>query len=300
VRVWLRRLVDRALYGDRADPARAVSRLGKQLGSGTHADPEDELTVVCDAMRLPYAALRAGGSERGAHGFGQAATMTGSENSPIRVVLADDHPVVRDGLSALLGSVAGIDVVETASTGREAVRSAVTLRPDVLVLDIQMPDLDGVSAAREITRAAPTVSILMLTMFDGNESVFAAMRAGARGYVLKCATQEEIVRAIRAVAAGEAIFGPGIAMRVLGHLSGSPAASGLFPELTPRAREVLELLAAGLPTTTISSRLGLATKTVINHISAVITKLRVSSRTEAVQQARRAGLGNSPNTRPER
>ena len=119
--------------------------------------------------------------------------MTRSGTDPIRVALADDHPVVRDGLSALLGSVAGIDVVATAATGRDAVRAAVTLCPDVLVLDIQMPDLDGVSAAREITRDAPAVAVLMLTMFDDDESVLAAMRAGAKGYVLKGATQEEIV-----------------------------------------------------------------------------------------------------------
>ncbi len=134
----------------------------------------------------------------------------------MRVVLADDHPVVRDGLSALLASVDGIDVVGTAATGREAIRAAVTLSPDVLVLDVQMPDLDGVDAARETARAAPAVAVLMLTMFDDDDSVFAAMRAGAQGYVLKGATQEEIARAIRAVASGEAIFGPGIARRCSG------------------------------------------------------------------------------------
>jgi DNA-binding NarL/FixJ family response regulator len=213
---------------------------------------------------------------------------------PIRVALADDHPVVRDGLSALLGSVEGIDVVVTASTGRDAVRAAVTLRPDVMVLDIQMPDLDGVSAAREITRDAPAVAVLMLTMFDDEESVFAAMRAGARGYVLKGATQEEIVRAIRAVAAGEAIFGPGIARRVLGRLSGAGVTTQPFPLLTPRERQVLELLAAGLPTTVIGRKLGLATKTINNHASAIFAKLQVADRTEAVLRARDAGIGGSP------
>ena len=121
---------------------------------------------------------------------------------PVRVVLADDHPVVRDGLAALLSSVPGIEVVATAATGREAVRAAVTEAPDVLVLDVQMPDLNGVEAAAEIARAAPAVAVLMLTMFDDDDSVFAAMRAGARGYLLKGAGQEEIVGAIRAVAAG--------------------------------------------------------------------------------------------------
>jgi DNA-binding NarL/FixJ family response regulator len=224
--------------------------------------------------------------------------MTRSEADPIRVVLADDHPVVRDGLSALLGSVAGIDVIGTAATGRAAVRAAVTLRPDVLVLDIQMPDLDGVSAAREITRDAPAVAVLMLTMFDDEESVFAAMRAGARGYVLKGATQEEIIRVIRAVAAGEAIFGPGIARRVLGRLSGAAVATDPFPQLTPRERQVLELLAAGLPTTVIGGRLGLASKTVSNHASAIFAKLQVADRTEAVLRARNAGLGSSASSHP--
>lgn len=217
----------------------------------------------------------------------------GVRSAVIRVVLADDHPVVRDGLSALLSSVPGIEVVATAATGREAVRAAVIDRPDVLVLDVQMPDLDGVGAAREIVRAAPSVAILMLTMFDDDDSVFAAMRAGARGYLLKGASQAEIVRAIHAVAAGEAIFGPGVARRVLGQLAGrtGPAADP-FPELTQRERQVLELLADGLSTAAIGSRLGLAPKTVNNHASAVFAKLRVAGRADAVQRARRAGLGS--------
>jgi DNA-binding NarL/FixJ family response regulator len=217
-------------------------------------------------------------------------------SDPLRVVLADDHPVVRDGLSALLASLDGIEVVATAGTGREAVAAAVTLQPDVIVLDIEMPDLDGVGAAREMSRAAPQVAVLMLTMFDDDSSVFAAMRAGARGYVLKGASQEEIVRAIRAVAAGEAIFSPGIAGRVLGHLSGSAAAADPFPALTPRERQVLELLAAGLPTAVVAAQLGLALKTVTNHASAVFAKLQVNSRAEAVLRARRAGLGHVDGT----
>ncbi len=207
----------------------------------------------------------------------------------ISVVLADDHPVVRDGLSALLGSVPGIDVVGTVASGREAVRAAVTLRPDVLVLDIQMPDLDGVAAAREVSRVAPSVAVLMLTMFDDDGSVLSAMRAGASGYVLKGATQTEIVRGIEAVAAGEAIFGPGVARRVLGLLAG-PAPEP-FPDLTARERQVLELLAEGLPVGPIAARLGLAAKTVTNHASAVYAKLRVEGRSEAVRRAREAGLG---------
>ncbi len=212
--------------------------------------------------------------------------------SALRVVLADDHPVVRDGLSALLGSVPGLTVVETVANGRDAVRAAVTAAPDVLVLDIQMPDLDGVAAAAEIGKVAPGVGLLMLTMFDDDDSVFAAMRAGARGYVLKGATQEEIVRAIRAVAAGEAIFSPSVASRVLAYLSGPPRTAAPFPELTPREREVLDLIAAGLPNATIGARLGLAAKTVSNHTSAIFAKLQVAGRSEAIVRARTVGLGN--------
>ncbi len=208
----------------------------------------------------------------------------------LTVVLADDHPVVRDGLSALLGSVEGMEVVGTAANGPEAVRAAVTLRPDVLVLDVQMPGGDGVAAAAQIARVAPAVAVLMLTMFDDDGSVLAAMRAGARGYVLKGATQAEIVRAITAVAAGEAIFGPGIARRVLALLA-TPATADPFSQLTARERQVLELLADGLPIAGVASRLGLATKTVTNHASTVYAKLQVGSRAEAVRLARDAGLG---------
>ena len=144
----------------------------------------------------------------------------------IRVVIADDHPVVRDGLSALLASVSSVTVTGVAATGREAVHAAVTLHPDVLVMDIQMPELSGIAAVREIARVAPDVAVLMLTMFDDDDSVFAAMRSGARGYVLKGAQQDEIVRAIQAVAAGGAIFGPSIAQRMLGLVS-APAGPGI-------------------------------------------------------------------------
>ncbi|MEJ2864909.1 response regulator transcription factor [Actinomycetospora flava] len=213
--------------------------------------------------------------------------------SPVRVVIADDHPVIRDGLSALLSSVVGIEVVATAATGREAVRAAVTEAPEVLVLDVQMPDLDGVAAATEVLRAAPSVAILMLTMFDDDDTVFAAMRAGAHGYLLKGANQEEIVRGIHAVAAGEAIFGPGVARRVLGLVAGPDRSAEPFAELTARERQVLELLATGLTTTAVGTRLGLAPKTVTNHASSVFAKLGVSGRAEAVARARRAGLGGA-------
>lgn len=209
----------------------------------------------------------------------------------IRVVLADDHPVVRDGLSSLLGSVTGIEVIGTAATGREAVRAAVTLAPDVLVMDIHMPDLDGVAATREVTRDAPGVGVLMLTMLDDDESVRAAVRAGAAGYVLKGASQDQIVRAIHAVAAGDAILASGVARHVLDAATGRGAPADPFPQLTTRERQVLELLATGLPTTSIAGRLGLAAKTVNNNLSAIFAKLGVTNRTEAALAARRAGLG---------
>jgi DNA-binding NarL/FixJ family response regulator len=213
--------------------------------------------------------------------------MTGSD---IRVVIADDHPVVRDGLSALLASVPSVSVAGTAASGREAVHAAVTLQPDVLVMDIQMPELTGIAAAREIARAAPDVAVLMLTMFDDDDSVFAAMRAGARGYVLKGAQQDEIVRAIQAVAAGEAIFGPGIARQILGLVSAPPALGVPFQGLTSREREVLGFIAAGARNTEIARRMSITPKTVANHISAIFAKLQVTDRSEAIILARDAGL----------
>jgi DNA-binding NarL/FixJ family response regulator len=209
----------------------------------------------------------------------------------IRLVVADDHGIVREGLGALLSAHDGYDLVGTAATGAEAVRAAVTSHPDVLVMDIQMPDLGGIEATREISRVAPDVAVLMLTMFDDDESVFAAMRAGARGYVLKGAAPENVVRAIAAVAAGEAIFGPGIARSALTYLSQSPTEQVAFPQLTPREREVLELIAAGLGNAGIGSKLGLATATVGNHITSIFAKLQVASRAEAIVRARSAGLG---------
>jgi DNA-binding NarL/FixJ family response regulator len=217
--------------------------------------------------------------------------------SDIRVVLADDHPVVRAGLAALLGSLSGIEVVGVATDGREAVREVVVQRPDVAVLDLQMPGQDGFSATREIARVAPDVAVLILTMFDDDDSVFAAMRAGARGYVVKGAEQEEIGRAIRAVASGEAIFGPGIAQRVLRFFAAPPPVAEPFPELTAREREILDLLAAAMPNSMIATRLGLSPKTVANHLSSIFTKLQVADRAQAILRARDAGLGVAPDNR---
>ncbi len=217
--------------------------------------------------------------------------MTGGQ---IRVVLADDHPVVIDGLSALLASVPEVDVVGTAASGRQAVRAAVTLRPDVLVMDIGMPDLGGIGATAEVARLAPEVAVLMLTMFDDDDSVFAAMRAGARGYLLKGAAQSEIIRAIQAAAAGEAIFGPPVARRLLGYFAAPPAQPEPFAELTSRERQVLDLIAAGTKNAEIGRRMSIAPKTVANHISAIFTKLQVADRGAAIIVARDAGLGRTP------
>ncbi|WP_432938284.1 response regulator [Kribbella sp. CA-253562] len=211
--------------------------------------------------------------------------------TPIRVVLADDHPVVRAGLAALLTSLPGIEVVGVAATGREAIREVLTNHPDVAVLDLQMPDLDGFAATRELARSAPDVAVLVLTMFEDDDSVFAAMRAGARGYLVKGAEQDEIARAIHAVASGEAIFGPGVARRVLALFAAPPATEVPFPELTAREHEILDLLAAGLSNPAIATRLSLAAKTVANNVSSIFTKLHVADRPSAIVRARDAGLG---------
>jgi DNA-binding NarL/FixJ family response regulator len=210
----------------------------------------------------------------------------------LRIVVADDHAVVRAGLQALLSAVDGYELVGEAATGAEAVRAAVTLHPDVLVMDIQMPGMSGIDATREIGRVAPGVAVLMLTMFEDDESVFAAMRAGALGYVLKGASPTDMIRAISAVAAGEAIFGTGVARRALTYLTAPRPDTTAFPELTPREREVLGLIASGLGNAAIAERLGLAANTVSNHISNIFGKLQVASRAEAIVRARSAGLGN--------
>ena len=215
----------------------------------------------------------------------------------IRVAVADDHPVVRDGLRALFASLPDIELVAEATTGREAIRAAVTARPDVLVMDLRMPELDGTAATAEIAMVAPEVAVLVLTMFEDDDSVFAAMRAGARGYLVKGAAQAEISHAITVVAGGGAVFGPGIARRMLDFFAAPPAArTEPFPDLTPREREVLDLIAAGLSNTAIAARLGLAAKTVGNHISAIFTKLQVATRAEAIIRAREAGLGRPPSS----
>ena len=186
-------------------------------------------------------------------------------------------------------------MVAVAATGREAVREAVIAQPDVVLMDLQMPDMDGFGAIRELARVAPAVKVCVLTMYDDEDSLFAAMRAGAHGYLLKGAEQDEIARAVRAIAAGEVIFGPGIAVRVLSQLT-SPAAESAaahFPELTARELEILDLLATATPTSAIARRLDVTPKTVSNHVSNILTKLHVADRTQAAMLAREAGLGRA-------
>jgi DNA-binding NarL/FixJ family response regulator len=207
----------------------------------------------------------------------------------IRVLIADDHPLVRQGLKAALAPVPEVEIVAEAATGQAAIREAVLHRPDVVVMDLQMPDLNGIEATRQLGRTLPSAAVLVLTMFDDDDWVFAAMRAGARGYVLKGA---EIARAIMAVAAGEAIFGPAVATRVLTYFATPPATPTPFPELTARECEVLDLIAAGRTNHQIAEQLGLSAKTIANHISAIFAKLQVADRTQAILRARDAGLGH--------
>lgn len=210
----------------------------------------------------------------------------------INVLIADDHPVVRQGLAALLSTLEGFAVVAVAANGREAVREAVLHNPHVAIMDLQMPEMDGFAAIRELAKAAPEVAVCVLTMFDDDDSLFAAMRAGARGYLLKGAEQEEIARAVSGCAAGEVMFAPGVAQRVLTHLTSPPRSAVPFPELTVRELDVLNLLAAAVPGAEIAARLQLAPKTVSNHVSNILAKLQLADRTQAAVLARQAGLGN--------
>ena len=208
-----------------------------------------------------------------------------------RVLIADDHPAFRRGVELMLVGVGDIVVVGQAETGQSAVDLAAEVSPDVVLMDLRMPDLDGIEATRRISCREHPPAIVVLTMFEDDDSVFAAMRAGARGYLLKGADQDEIVRAIRAAAAGEAIFGPEIAARVIRHFaSGSGSTASAFPNLTDREREVLEMVAAGKGNANIAHELVISLKTVRNHVSNIFTKLQVSDRSAAIVKAREAGL----------
>lgn len=208
----------------------------------------------------------------------------------LRVLVVDDHPVFRAALCAMIDSTEGMVVVGQAADGRTAVAEAGELDPDVVLMDLNLPDVDGVEAARRIVGRSPHTAVLMLTMFENEAAVFAAMRAGARGYLLKGARNEQIIRAVRAIGDGEAIFSPAIATRVL-HLLGTAAPAGdSLPQLTTREREIMQLIALGMGNASIADRLVLSHKTVRNHVSHIFRKLRVTDRSQAIAKAREAGI----------
>lgn len=212
---------------------------------------------------------------------------------PLRVLVADDHPLFREGLKTMLASVQDMELVGEAWTGEKAVALTGELLPDVVVMDVQMPDGDGIQATRKIVEHTPHVRVLVVTMFEDDATVFQAMRAGARGYVLKGASYNEMLRAIKAVGDGEAIFSSRIATRLVDYFENiRPAAQPeAFPELSDREREILDLIARGCKNPEIASRLYLSPKTVRNHVSNILHKLQVADRTQAIIRAREAGLG---------
>jgi DNA-binding NarL/FixJ family response regulator len=214
----------------------------------------------------------------------------------IRILIADDHPFFRDGLRVLMDATPDTGLVGEATDGNEAVTLAVELKPDVILMDLRMPGLGGIEATRKILEEIPETGILVVTMVEDDDSVFAAMRAGARGYLLKGADRDEMLLAIRAVARGEAVFGPGIARRLIQYFSSpragpSRAPRSIFPELTDREREILDLVAVGRNNQEIAESLFLSLKTVRNYVSNIFTKLHVADRAQAVIRAREAGLG---------
>ncbi|HEY8588643.1 MAG TPA: response regulator transcription factor [Naasia sp.] len=209
----------------------------------------------------------------------------------LRVLLVDDHPLLRHGLRALLEEVGGATVVGEASDGAEAIRLALELDPDVVVMDLVMPGMTGLDATRRLLDERPDLGVLVLTMSDDDASVFAALRAGARGYVLKGSGGAEFLSAVRAVARGEAVYGPGIAGRIRRFLTGGPTATP-FPDLTPRELEILDLLADGRTNAEIAQTLFLSLKTVKNHLTSIFAKLQVADRAQAAVRARQAGLGD--------
>jgi DNA-binding NarL/FixJ family response regulator len=217
-------------------------------------------------------------------------------SEPIRVLIADDHPLFRDGLTALLNDGADTELTGTANSGTQAVDLARETQPDVVVMDLHMPGLSGIEATRRIVADCPHIAVLVLTMFDDDDSIFAALRAGARGYLLKGTDREQIRCGIHAAASGEIIFGADLAERMIGYFSATTGPPLVFPQLTAREREVLELVAQGRANPAIAARLGLSQKTVRNHVSNILTKLQVADRPQAIVQARDAGLGHQART----
>ena len=217
---------------------------------------------------------------------------TGTAPEPLRILLADDHAAFRSGLAVLLGTIPDFEIVAEAGTGEEAVARAAATQPDLVVMDLNMPGIDGIEATRRIVATSPHIAVLVVSMYEADDQVFGALKAGARGYLLKGADRGELVRAIRSVASGEAIFGPAIARRLVAFFAARPAVEATaFPELTEREREILDMVARGLNNTEITERLVLSPKTVRNHISNIFSKLQVADRAQAIVRAREAGLG---------
>lgn len=211
----------------------------------------------------------------------------------IRLVIADDHTFYRQGVRAMLSGVPELEVIGEAATGDEAVAQVAVLQPEVILMDLKMPGMNGIEATRRILATSPHIKVLVVTMFEEDDSVFAAMRAGARGYVLKDADQDELVRAVTAISRGEAIFSPAIAERLIHYFAALPptAAALAFPDLTSRERDILHLIAQGASNAAIAQRLVLSLKTVQNHVSNIFSKLQVADRAQAIVRARDAGLG---------
>jgi DNA-binding NarL/FixJ family response regulator len=214
---------------------------------------------------------------------------------PLRIFIVDDHPLVRDGLRALLTSVPDMLVVGEGANGEEAIARAGELEPDLILMDLHMPGINGVEAIRRLAHANPKIGMLVLTMLEDDASVFAAMRAGARGYLLKGAGQAEVLRAITAVAHGEAIFSPQIAQRMMQYFATMPPSlpPGAFADLTAREREILALIAAGQSNAQIAEELVLSPKTVSNYVSNIFSKLQVADRAQAMLRARQVIPGNA-------
>lgn len=217
---------------------------------------------------------------------------------PLRILIADDHPLFRHGIREFLNLASDIQPIGEAASGEEAVTQAEALQPDVILMDIKMPGINGIEATRRILHASPHIRILVVTMFEDDSSVFAAMRAGARGYILKDTEKETILRAIRAVGSGEAIFSPTIATRLIDYFASqsSTLPKEIFPSLTEREREILQLIARGQSNADIARELALSLKTVYNYVSNILSKLQVADRAQAIIRAREAGFGNLSQT----
>jgi DNA-binding NarL/FixJ family response regulator len=217
---------------------------------------------------------------------------------PIKVLIADDHVFYREGVRALLSNSPEVTVIGEAGSGEEVITKTAELNPNVILMDLKMPGMNGIDATRHIHESSPEIGVLVITMFDDDGSVFAAMRAGARGYLLKDADKDEVVRAIVAVEKGEAIFSPAIAQRMIQYFSAPSVPSNKkvqsseFPGLTERELEILELIAQGHNNQAISNKLSLSIKTVQNYVSSILMKIQAADRSQAIVRAREAGLGN--------